>query len=240
MNDDANKKPKELAIPGFHAFMEKFIIAQFGENYKGKVLDAGAGQGAFSQRLMNHGYNIAACDLDDAHFTLKDIEFKQANIADSIPWEDGSFDLILALELTEHVDGVMGFFEEINRVLTPGGFLIFTTPNILSLKSRIQFLLSGFFYSFKPISETQIDAAADHITPLTLDLYDYRLRQCGLSIKDISTDKIQRSSTGWLLMYPLIKLYSLLKYKNNPAAQRQNSMNCLLGRKLIVLAQKTG
>ncbi|MGC9328133.1 MAG: hypothetical protein ACP5I1_10905, partial [Candidatus Hinthialibacter sp.] len=142
------------------------------------------------------------------------------------------------LEVVEHLDGVSTFFQESHRVLKPAGYFLFSTPNILSTKSRLQFLFSGFFYAFKPLPDSCADAVLDHITPLPLDLYLYRLRRCGFLITEIATDKWQRSSMMGLLLYPFIRMYAAVQYGRNSVSLQQNSLTCLLGRKLILLAQK--
>src|SRR5882724_2173579 len=48
------------------------------------------------------------------------------------PYADTSFDTVLCCEMLEHLHtDPMGLIAEINRVLTPGGFLLLTTPNVV-------------------------------------------------------------------------------------------------------------
>mgnify|MGYP000889816298 CR=1 FL=1 len=231
--------PAAITIPGFHAIMESILLKRFGSDWRGAVLDVGAGHGAFSHRLKNLRYRVSACDMHEDLFQLPDVEFKTANVSEKIPWEDHTFDLVVALEITEHVDGLMTFFREANRILKPGGYFFFSTPNILSLKSRFRFLWTGFFYSFQPLADSQADSVIDHITPLPFHLYHYRLKQCGFTFEEVTTDKWQRSSFFGLLFYPWIRLCTYLFFPHSSLARQQNSLNCLLGRKLIVLARKT-
>ena len=44
------------------------------------------------------------------------------------PWEEGSVDEIVALDLLEHLDDFMSAMEEIHRVMTPGGRVIIKVP----------------------------------------------------------------------------------------------------------------
>lgn len=46
-----------------------------------------------------------------------------------LPFKDGCFDLISANMVVEHLDNPAAQFREISRVLRPGGFFIFHTPN---------------------------------------------------------------------------------------------------------------
>ncbi|MBN2326767.1 MAG: class I SAM-dependent methyltransferase [Candidatus Omnitrophica bacterium] len=238
MNDSSQSEIEALTIPGFHDVMETFIQKHWGDGGIQKILDVGAGQGAFTKRLKERGCEVSACDLHQDQFRLKNVEFKPADISRHIPWPDETFNLVIGLEVVEHLDGASTFFQEAHRVLKPGGFFLISTPNILSIKSRLQYLFSGFFYAFKPLPDSCGDAVIDHITPLPLDLYLYRLRRGGFSIAEITTDKWQRSSMLGMLLYPCIQFYTAVKYGRNSSALQQNSFTCLLGRKLILLAQK--
>lgn len=44
------------------------------------------------------------------------------------PWSENSFDTVLALDLIEHLQSFMGFFDECWRILRPGGKVMVRTP----------------------------------------------------------------------------------------------------------------
>ena len=54
----------------------------------------------------------------------------------ALPFDDGSFDLVLCAETIEHVRDVQLLLSEIRRVLRPGGTLALTTPAHLPLGGR--------------------------------------------------------------------------------------------------------
>ncbi|MEP7356175.1 MAG: methyltransferase domain-containing protein [Anaerolineales bacterium] len=58
-----------------------------------------------------------------------------------IPLADESVDGVVAGEILEHVSRSRQFVREIARVLRPGGWLVLSVPNIVSLKYRLSFLL---------------------------------------------------------------------------------------------------
>ena len=58
-----------------------------------------------------------------------------------LPLDSDSFDVVLFLEVLEHViDDPRHVFSEINRILKHGGYLFLTTPNIAMLFKRLMLL----------------------------------------------------------------------------------------------------
>ena len=58
--------------------------------------------------------------------------------------KSGSVDLVLALEIIEHLFDTDQFLSEIYRVLKKGGFLILSTPNLASLTNRFRLLFGAY------------------------------------------------------------------------------------------------
>lgn len=225
-----------MAISELHGAVEKTVLRLAPPADGRSVLDAGAGRGAFSHRLSEAGYRVAACDVHPELFELPETTFRVADISREIPWPDDSFDVVVALEVVEHIESVQLFFSEARRVLRDDGLFVFSTPNILSLKSRLRFLMSGHFYSFGPIAESEVNAVEQHISPLPLHLYDFRLRATGFELVAVETDIWQRSSLGWLVLYPVIALRNVLARPRNKGGPN-NAPTLLLGRQLIVAAR---
>ena len=66
---------------------------------------------------------------------------------DRFPYCDGHFSTVLCCELIEHLPSdPMHMMSEINRILKPGGHLVLTTPNIVSLRA-----ISGILQGFHPM-----------------------------------------------------------------------------------------
>jgi SAM-dependent methyltransferase len=226
--------PKALAVSGIHEFVVDLIKERKPPSTSVEVLDFGAGLGSMSYRLHKAGYAVRACDYFPDQFEVEAVECIHADAHSGMPYEDNTFDIVLAVELVEHIDDHTTFFSEVCRVLKPGGEFIFTTPNIVSLKSRILFLFTGYFYSFDSLDPDVFDPVRQHISPFSIDRYRFILKRAGLNLIAIRTEKLQNSSRFWLLLYPLI----FLKSRRGDREKMQNSMTALLGRKIIAISTK--
>jgi 2-polyprenyl-3-methyl-5-hydroxy-6-metoxy-1,4-benzoquinol methylase len=229
---------KEMAIRGTHDKVIKALAAEIDFSTAPLVLDVGAGAGSLSAKLQAAGVNVTACDLDIDKFDVPGVECRQVDGAGVWPYADSSLDAVLAVEVVEHIDGHEPFFAEAARVLKPGGKLLFTTPNILSIKSRVRFLFTGTFYSFPPLVPLVRTPASQHISTFTINRYEWMLSHQGLKVTRVITDKWQGSSLMLGFLWPFIKLSSRLKFGKNPDAAKLNSRTVLFGRKLFVIAEK--
>ena len=230
--------PRELAIPGTHDKVLSILARVVDLKTGPRVLDIGAGQGALSLRLKEAGARVSACDVVPEQFDVPGVDFRAVNADGRLPFDDASFNAALAIEVLEHIDGHDRFFAEVARVLAPGGIVMFTTPNILSLKSRLRFLLTGFFYSFGPLEPFTRDPVSQHIAPFSVNRYEWMMSQHGLRLAGLETDRIQTSSVLLALLVPFIWLATRLQFGGNALAARQNTSVPLFGRKLVVIGRK--
>ena len=233
-----SRVPRELAIPGTHDRVLQILGQSIDLASSPDVLDIGAGQGALSKRLQDAGANVSACDVVPEQFDVPGVRFRPVTSDGNLPFDNGEFDAAIAIEVLEHIDGHDRFFAEVARVLRPGGRVMFTTPNILSLKSRVRFLFTGFFYSFGPLEPFTRDPVSQHIAPFSVNRYEWMLSQHGLRLTGLQTDKIQTSSVLLALLVPFIRLATWMGSGSSPLAARQNSSVALYGRKLVVTATK--
>jgi SAM-dependent methyltransferase len=62
-----------------------------------------------------------------------------ADLDEPLAFDDGSFDVVVAGELLEHIRSPQQLIDESRRVLRPGGTLVGSTPNGFRLKNRLRF-----------------------------------------------------------------------------------------------------
>ncbi|MBD2692161.1 class I SAM-dependent methyltransferase [Anabaena catenula] len=93
------------------------------------------------------------------------------------PLPDGFADVICAVETIEHLENPRAFVRELVRLTKPGGLVIVTTPNQLSLLSKLTLILKNQFNAFQEAPGLY----PAHITALLeIDLIRIFI-ECGLS-----------------------------------------------------------
>ena len=116
------------------------FVAAIGQGKR--VLDLGCRSGALTQHFLA-GNSVVGLDVDAAALekaAALGIEPVQANVEAPLPFEDGSFDAVVAGELLEHLQFPDALVSEIHRVLRPGGALVGSVPNAFRIQSRLRFL----------------------------------------------------------------------------------------------------
>jgi SAM-dependent methyltransferase len=127
------------------------------------VLDLGCGFGRHAFEAYRRGARVVACDYSEAE--LKDVSAMFAAIRDTeagtlpegatgaavtgdataLPFDDATFDRIIAAEVLEHIPDDEGALAELARVLKPGGSIAVTVPAWLA--ERVCWALSDEYHA---------------------------------------------------------------------------------------------
>lgn len=126
-----------------------------------RVLDMGCGGGRHAFALYRRGADVVALDLSfddlrevDTMFRAMELEGEAGEggsahavrgSAYSLPFEDASFDRVIAAEILEHLpeDGLA--MAELHRVLKPGGLIAVTVPRWLP--EKVNWALSDDYHN---------------------------------------------------------------------------------------------
>ena len=101
-----------------------------------QVLDAACAWGGHALAFASRGARVVAADLNDHRFDRLaefarqchvELQTVQAN-CEQLPLGDQVADVVLGLELVEHIASVPRFARQVGRVLRPGGVLLLSTP----------------------------------------------------------------------------------------------------------------
>jgi 2-polyprenyl-3-methyl-5-hydroxy-6-metoxy-1,4-benzoquinol methylase len=124
-------------------------LALLAAEQRGRALDVAAGSGIVSELLAAQGWEVSAVELSESLAEqvrargVDDVRLHELG-SGPLPFADGTFRLVFAGEIIEHLVDTAGFLEDVRRVLVPGGVLLLTTPNLASLENRIRLLLGVY------------------------------------------------------------------------------------------------
>lgn len=165
---------------GLHEFVANRVLAAYTRPGV-RAADLGSGPGAMAARLSSLGCDVVAVDRSaegfDADLPHIVLDFDRNDFASELG--QGSFDLVTAIEVIEHVESPIGFLRNIGNLLARGGVAVVTTPNVDSLPARAKFLLFGKIRTMDEFSEPT------HISPIFWDLFCRQfLKRAGIRLRE--------------------------------------------------------
>ncbi|MDB6176797.1 bifunctional 2-polyprenyl-6-hydroxyphenol methylase/3-demethylubiquinol 3-O-methyltransferase UbiG [Paracoccus sp. Z330] len=143
--DPAGKfKPLHLMNPVRLDYITTQICAEFGRDQTDlraleglRILDIGCGGGLVSEPMARLGAEVIGADAAEGNISVARVHAHQqglqidyrATTAESLRDEGESFDVVLALEIVEHVADPATFIETCRNLVRPGGLVILSTIN---------------------------------------------------------------------------------------------------------------
>ena len=119
-------------------FFVEQVYPYFSAQKNARVLDLGCGPGGFLYTLAPMCGHITGADISKEAIkvcrqTIKQNCLKNADAVDisgsALPFEDGSFDIVVMVDLIHHMSDILTSMVEVKRVLRPGGKLLIFEPN---------------------------------------------------------------------------------------------------------------
>jgi glycosyltransferase involved in cell wall biosynthesis/ubiquinone/menaquinone biosynthesis C-methylase UbiE len=107
-------------------------VMEFAAHAGEQVLEVGGGMGTDLAQFARHGAIVTDVDLSEGHLQLAQENFRLRgltgrfvhNDAESLPFDDGTFDLVYTNGVIHHTPNTARAIAEIRRVLKPGGRVI--------------------------------------------------------------------------------------------------------------------
>ena len=107
------------------------LINQYAPLKDKRILDVGCGLGMYVRKMRFFSSDVYGVDIDPDKVAKasQDLPNIQASPAETLPFPDGYFDVILSHEVIEHVNDDAQAIREAYRCLKPGGRLVVFCPN---------------------------------------------------------------------------------------------------------------
>lgn len=172
---------------GDYAAQEQEYLETFAEDVRrissfvpeGSVLDVGCGYGYFLRKAAEAGYACYGLDLAEKAVEVARRYFPSNRIflgtLDTVAeLRDRRFDIIFGSHLIEHIPDPRAFVADLATRLTENGILVFVTPNVESLLSRVSgsrwvsYKIPEHVACYSPGTITRLLESAA-LTPLAVD-----------------------------------------------------------------------
>jgi SAM-dependent methyltransferase len=114
-----------------------FISMHLATSKTVELLDVGCGHGAYLDSLLPQASRVVGIDINESYIrgikqrvTADEIQLAVLD-AQEMAFKDCSFDVVIAIEVLEHIPNEEKFVSEIFRSLKPGGKFLLSVPNKL-------------------------------------------------------------------------------------------------------------
>ncbi|MBC8030769.1 MAG: class I SAM-dependent methyltransferase [Pyrinomonadaceae bacterium] len=141
----------------------------------GTLVDVGCGAGQLQPFMEPRFARYIGVDVVRYEDFPAESEFTQVDLdTGRVALPDASADVVAAVETIEHLENPRAFMRELVRLVRPGGWVVVTTPNQLSLLSLFTLTVKKRFSAFQDVHYPA------HLTAL-LEVDLKRIaRECGL------------------------------------------------------------
>ena len=126
------------------AFIREQALARFGRDPRARapfeglsLLDIGCGGGLLSEPMRRLGFAVTGVDASERNVGVAGAHAEEAGLeiayrcatAEALAAEGGAFDVVLNMEVIEHVVDPCAYLRDCARLLKPGGLMIVATLN---------------------------------------------------------------------------------------------------------------
>lgn len=161
---------------------------------KGKLLEVGCATGGFLELAKKSGWDVKGVEPSKWAASIASKTYKIPvfqGLLENAKFKDDSFDVVVVLDVIEHVSSPRELLQNIKRLLKKNGIVCIVTPNIGGVIPRI-------------LGEKWWHIRSDHIFYFNDETIKTLLFSEGFRVKSIST-------CGWTFSYD----YWVSRFKNN-------------------------
>lgn len=157
-----------------------------------RVLDLGCGRGGVVELFWRDAKLAAGLDPDPPSLSEHRTHGMPVirGVGERLPFVDEAFDVIVCVWVLEHLREPKATFDEVRRVLRPGGHFVFVTPNLrnpLMLMNRIGKALPGLQKRVVPrlYGRREADTFPVQYRANTAAAVEHLARSSGLDVYDL-------------------------------------------------------
>jgi len=151
-------KPLHKLNPVRFAYIKQQILDFYGHDKALedlKILDVGCGGGLICESLARLGINVTGLDADTQAIEIAKEHAKSEKLEITYLNKDlinqkGQYDVVLSLEVIEHVSDIQLFIKQCVKVLKPGGLLIYATINRTAKSYAFGILAAEYIFQWIP------------------------------------------------------------------------------------------
>ena len=204
------------------AFIKETACRQFGRSIKARdalcglrILDIGCGAGILSEPLARLGAQVVGADPSTANIAAAKLHAEQAGL--SIDYrattiaalaDDGErFDLVLAMEVVEHVADVGLFVRRCAEIVQPGGIMAVATINRTLKSFALAIVGAEYLLRWLPRGTHRWEK---FVTP---DELATALEDCGLAVIDETGMNYELLADRWRLSSDMDVNYMMIAQK---------------------------
>ena len=182
-----------------------------------RVLDVGCSSGYLARRLVERGAAVVGIDTDEEAAEEARAVCEEVLVGDvesmELPFEPGSFDVILCGDLVEHLRDPVAVLTRLRPLLARGGRLVLTTPNIANWAMRLGLLAGRWRYTERGI----LDRTHTHL--FTKKTLEQALAQAGFRIVEfdvtapvpgLGTQAVERAAHALARLRPSLLAYQFV------------------------------
>ena len=137
-------KPLHMLNPTRLDYITSQIAAEFGRDLKGeapfaglRILDIGCGGGLLSEPMARLGADVVGADAAERNIPVAQVHAEQSGLeidyrfttAEAMAADGEQFDVVLNMEVVEHVADPLAYLTACQQLLKPGGLMICSTLN---------------------------------------------------------------------------------------------------------------
>jgi 2-polyprenyl-3-methyl-5-hydroxy-6-metoxy-1,4-benzoquinol methylase len=181
-----------------------------------RVLEIGCGEGTTLSWIQNtlHASWVGGVELNEeaAKAAAQKLDWLcQGDFeAMELPFEENSIDLVLCLDVLEHLVDPWSAIRKLTRLISPGGSLIASIPNIRHHSVTLPLILRGEWkYGNKDILDIT------HLRFFTKQASIELVQIGGLRVNEVLTAKLAKGSKSWLanlISFGLLRQFFVFQY----------------------------